>query len=258
MPAQNPPSSLSHSQVELYQTCPAAWNFLYLRRLPRLKGRAGTLGTALHRVIEAAYRGWMFTGTRRQIFPELFGRDGDLESALKLSGAAATREDLVGCRTALANLCRLSEGVFDPDTTVQVEYRFDMALEGLSVPVIGYIDRIDLVGPFGLKVVDYKTGRREPDDEMLTTTFKQLGLYAIVAALLYSAEGPVTAELWHLRSGKTWSRDLSADDRKRVEVEFARLGTEMHMAETFPYELGGHCVWCEAREHCPAFAQMKM
>ncbi|SDZ38969.1 RecB family exonuclease [Amycolatopsis xylanica] len=127
----------------------------------------------------------------------------------------------------------------------------------------GRADRIDLRDG-ELVIVDYKTGRRPPDDDDARYS-QALALYAVAASR--TLRKPChQVELHHLPSGTVATAEHSTESLqrqlKRAEesAEDLRAATDTLAAggdaeELFPARTGKHCSWCDFRPSCAAGQQ---
>jgi RecB family exonuclease len=130
----------------------------------------------------------------------------------------------------------------------------------------GRADRIDLrPGPDGpeLVIVDYKTGRSEPDTDDARGS-QALALYAYAAERVFRRPCR-RVELHHLPTGtvaahdhtvRTLDRQLSrAEDTARdIAAAEKAVAAGADPDAAFPTAPGALCTWCDYRRSCPAGA----
>lgn len=127
-----------------------------------------------------------------------------------------------------------------------------------SLIVEGRADRIDARGG-ELVVVDYKTGKRAPD-EYEARASQALALYAVAAAR--TLRKPCRrVELHHLPSGTIAAAEHTDDSLRRQLRRAHETATDLRTAtdtlseggdpdEVFPARTGRHCAWCDFRPSC--------
>ncbi|GAA1246108.1 PD-(D/E)XK nuclease family protein [Prauserella halophila] len=132
-----------------------------------------------------------------------------------------------------------------------------------SMIVEGRADRID-ERDGELVVVDYKTGRRPPDEHEARSS-QALALYAVAAErTLHTSCRHV--ELHHLPSGTVAAAEHTSDSLRRQLTRAEETATELQQAtdeladggdpdELFPARTGRRCCWCDFRPSCPAGQQ---
>ena len=127
----------------------------------------------------------------------------------------------------------------------------------------GRVDRIDLRGD-ALAIVDYKTGRHEPDEADARSSLA-LAVYAVAARR--TLRRPCSrVELHHLPSGTVAAADHSPEGLERKVAEAESIGADAARADAayargeafgsradavFPPITSPACSWCDWRRHCP-------
>lgn len=123
----------------------------------------------------------------------------------------------------------------------------------------GRVDRIDLRDG-ELVIVDYKTGRRAPD-EYEARGSQALALYAVAGAR--TLRKPChRVELHHLPSGTVAAAEHTAESLQRQLLRAEETALELQLRtdtlaaggdadELFPVRTGRHCAWCDFRPSCP-------
>jgi RecB family exonuclease len=128
----------------------------------------------------------------------------------------------------------------------------------------GMIDRVDRLHD-GLRVVDYKTGRAEGQDEVEAKiragTRLQLPLYGLAAQQEFDPHAPVDAGYWFVSAKGGWksvSIKVDPEVKQRFLETLDTISTEIAEGvfpanpgpeDFFNYE---NCKWCEYDRICPA------
>ena len=233
--------------------CPRRYRFAYVDRPPPPRG-----GPWAHNVVGAvahvALAQW-YGLPRPHRTPE-HGADLVHQNWQRLG----FRDDAQSARTAERTagwVERYLAGIDPRDEPVGVERTVATRTERLAVS--GRVDRIDERGE-ELVVVDYKTGRHEPDEADARES-AALALYVLgVRRTLRRAARRV--ELHHLPTGRVaaFEHDESSlrGHRERAERTAAAIGAataEMAAGadpdSAFPAAPGSGCRWCEFRRACP-------
>ncbi|PRX44222.1 RecB family exonuclease [Prauserella shujinwangii] len=127
-----------------------------------------------------------------------------------------------------------------------------------SLIVEGRADRID-VRDGELVIVDYKTGKREPD-EYEARGSQALAMYAVAAAR--TLRRPCRrVELHHLPTGEVAAAEHTGDSLRRQLRRAGETADEIQLAtdtlaaggdpdELFPARTGRRCAWCDFRPSC--------
>jgi len=154
---------LSYSSIQLFLTCPAAWRFRYVEKVPTMTSPALVFGSAWHDTVEA------YTAARA------LGQEADLAALWQthwhqtlenqkapVEWGAGTPEEhfneglrLLSAPEVTAALDEIRPKV-DKESGPIIEKRVELHVPGVPVPVIGYIDIITEDGVPG----DFKTSAR--------------------------------------------------------------------------------------------------
>jgi DNA helicase-2/ATP-dependent DNA helicase PcrA len=234
--------SLSYSQLDLYQTCPRAYQYRNIYRLPTRPSPEQQFGVAVHNalaeILAAAADGPPSLPDALAVFDRHFTADRFCDP-VNADLWLARGHDFI---TALHNRGRLDGRVLHGPP----EQAFTLNLPNFRVQ--GRIDRIDRT-PKGFRVIDYKTGEVKQDWQLERDL--QLGLYAIAAEKVLGLK-PVTLAICYLDDAteievfKT-SSQLQAD-REAAEELAAGI-----MAGAFdPAPSAWKCRHCDYRLVCDA------
>lgn len=124
----------------------------------------------------------------------------------------------------------------------------------------GRVDRIDDRPSEGLVVVDYKTGRRAPEETDARSSLA-LAIYAVAATR--TLRRPCRrVELHHLPSGTVAVAEHTEESLRRKVSEAESIAADSARAdaahaagdrgdERFPARTSSLCSWCDWRRHCP-------
>lgn len=246
------PRALSPSAMDVYRQCPHRYYLAKIVKVPDPPGEAAVLGTFVHAVLErlhnlpAAQRTLDTARTAAADEWATFTADSDFESLDLLPS-----EHPAFKQKAWA----LILGYFhteDPTTVNVVATETAVAATIDDVPVYGIVDRLD-IGPDGLRVTDYKTGR-PPSERFKQERLDQLLFYA--AALTSLDQPPARAALLYVGAARTVEIDV-------VDRDLARVATRVRSTwdaitadaarghfEPTPNRL---CDWCAYKDRCPAW-----
>ena len=126
------------------------------------------------------------------------------------------------------------------------ERPFLLPVEGFTVK--GRIDAIYGLPDGPWEVVDYKTGRRPPEDDALTRA--QLDLYALACIdVWHKVPEELRLTYLYLASGEAVSYPVDDVEALRRRVAEWLSGIA---AEAFEPDPGLHCRWCDFRPFCDA------
>jgi DNA helicase-2/ATP-dependent DNA helicase PcrA len=222
------PPAVSVSAVIDYARCAKRFFWSVVRPLPRFSGPAARIGTEIHRWIERQ-------GKAQATFLEI-------EDVPDL-----TDEDLAGLPGRTTELRRsFLESRFAGLVPLHAERPFLLSLDGFRVT--GRIDAIYGTPDGPWEVVDYKTGRRPPEDDPFTGL--QLQLYALACVDVWGKRAEdLTLTYLYLSSGEEVSRPAGNLDEIRRRASGWLRSAALGRFEPSPRE---HCEWCDFRPFCDA------
>lgn len=232
---------LSHSSVSLLGECPLKWKFKYVDRLPEKPKHYFSLGKSVHSALEFMYAG--------DACPDEDAILGKLADEWLSEGYKDAAQESKSRREAQAML-RAYHAAHAPTwrKPLKTEFKFEFSID--HVPVIGYIDRVDVDPASGLlTVLDYKTGRMWDMGRALKD--KQLTLYQMAVEALDL--GTVDRlELHHVPSlavdgSPAHGEELVAELRAEFIGAAARIGT----GDFPPTPSEEACRWCDHKALCP-------
>ncbi len=247
--------ALSPSRAGDFKTCPLLYRFRAVDRLPEPPSGPAVRGTLVHSVLEQMFGRPAVERTpdltAAQVvpvwqamtaeYPDLAGVVDDDE----LSAWLASAESLVRTYFRLENPRN-----FDPESC---ELAIEIDIAG-TVPLRGFVDRLDVAPTGELRVVDYKTGR-PPGPDFEASALYQLKFYAL---MIYRLRGVVPAQLKliYLADGLTLQYAPSEEELIKFEVGVAALWAAITSAlrtGEFPARKSSMCQWCAHQALCPEF-----
>lgn len=250
--------SCTPTRLTTWLDCPRRYRLTYLDRPTPPKGPPwahNSVGASVHNALAAWWRlpvsartpakagallvaGWLTDGFR-----------DDAQSATWRERARRMVEDYAA--------------TLDPhDEPLGVERT--VATRTATLALSGRIDRLDgRVSDDGeekLAVVDYKTGRRPPDEHDARSSLA-LAIYALAAQRVLRRRC-TTVELHHLPTGTTARWDHTPESLERhlrraeaIGAEAAQADADYRAGDTgddrFPARAGSLCGWCDFAQHCP-------
>ena len=146
---------LSYSSISSYLLCGHSWKLRYIDKAPAPTATALVFGSAVHGAIEAHMRGEAL----ETAWPRTWR--AQLERNPSVDWAADTPDGMEADGLRILTAPKVRKGLaeiaanFDPEHGV-MEKRIELAVPGVSVPIIGYIDIITKDGVPG----DFKTAAR--------------------------------------------------------------------------------------------------
>ena len=254
--ALSPPRTLSPSKVSAFTSCPLAFRFSQIERLPEPPSPPAVKGTLVHAALERLF--WHHAPGGRtpeaavleveRAWKALRGDEEVVGLGLDDDAAAAFVED---ARRLVANYFLLE----DPNVarTVGVELGVETDLDGLRLR--GIIDRLDVLPDGRLIVVDYKTGRA-PSERFERGSLGGVQTYALLCESMLG-QAPAEVRLLYLREPlmitATATEQTIRGQRKRAAAVWTAIERACD-AEDFRPNVGPLCDYCNFKASCPAFA----
>jgi putative RecB family exonuclease len=250
------PRTLSPSKVSAFTSCPLAFRYSQIERLPEPPSPHSVKGTFVHAALEGLF--WQHpAGERSRAAAEAelqrvwAARADDPEFAeLHLDGEEEA--------AFLADAGRLLDNYFlleDPDSvhTIGVEIGVETVVDGMRLR--GVIDRLDVAADGSLVVVDYKTGRT-PSERFERGSLGGVHIYALLCESMLG-RAPDEVRLLYLRDpvaicARSTPQTITGQRRRTVAVWSAI--TRACTNEDFRPKVGPLCDYCNFRDLCPAFA----
>jgi putative RecB family exonuclease len=241
------------SRLGAYTRCPRLYRLTYLVRPTPAKGPPwahNSVGAAVHN----ALRDWWLLPLARRT-PTAAGA---LLHAGWIEDGFRDAEQSAAWRSRAQTWVEGYVAALDPaDEPVGVERQ--VAVRTARLALTGRVDRIDVRGD-ALVVVDYKTGRSQPDQDDARGSLA-LAVYALAATR--TLHRPCSrVELHHLPTGRVTGWEHTEDSLTRHVARAEDTADDIVTAadtleagadpdDVFPPVPGRQCAWCDFRRHCP-------
>jgi len=248
------PQNLSPSRVEGFTSCPMAFRFASIERIPEPPSMHATKGSLVHRVLEL-----LFVNPAHERTP----------AHARTAFERAVAEYRVDPEFVLLHLDDVHEVAFFDDcwSLVEAYYRMEdpsaireigieLRLEAQvgSLSLRGIIDRLELDAHGGLIVTDYKTGR-PPGVHHEQHRLSGVHVYSLLCEEVLG-QRPVAIRLMYLRAGETITATPSEQSVRFVKARTTAVWQAVETAcltNSFQPRPGGLCTTCAFRPWCPAF-----
>jgi DNA helicase II / ATP-dependent DNA helicase PcrA len=232
---------LSATDIETYRSCPLKYKFARVFRIPQEPTIHQRFGIVVHQVLERYHAGGEELGPLTDLHLLL-------DQGWRRSGFGDSEEERQLRQKATAALTRYYERAqSDEGQPVWFERQFSFKLGPHLVR--GRVDRVDRLPSGEYELIDYKTGRPKPVEQLADDV--QLSLYAIAAREAWGLEETRGAYHYLLDDEKV---AISGDPARaewirNVAVEVAE-GIKAQEFEPTPSQRA--CSWCDYRLVCPA------
>jgi CRISPR/Cas system-associated exonuclease Cas4 (RecB family) len=265
--AEPPKDHHSHSAFSTAALCGAKYEFKYIAGTQERASSSLVFGSVVHDALEFASREQLVKGSGRPRAAVIaaFAADGlaieiarqrkqtNQEIEWKRIHKGAPLDTLESLKDDCVNTIITYETEYGKDTQpILVEQKFRVELEGVDVPLEGYIDLVNKPGI----VRDYKTTAKKMADGAVLTS-EQLTLYQIA---LEDDGIPVTGLELHVivrKAGGAAIQVLKAPPRtaaqKAAYIDNAQKAARLIAARIFPKVNNSMiCSWCGYRRTCHA------
>jgi ATP-dependent DNA helicase UvrD/PcrA len=242
------PLTVSHNQVDDYETCPLKYEYIHIKRIPIRQHHNVVYGSAVHKAVEFYLR-------RRAVgnFTSLEDFLKAFDDAWRNEGFLTREHEEQRKRAGIEALTRFyHEEEASGQKPTEVEREFGFALGPTRVR--GRFDRVDDT-PEGAVVIDYKSSdvsEQKAADKRARESL-QLKMYALAQKEM-TGKLPARVELRFLESGLTGSHKPTEKDlgQARDAIETAAAGIRARRFDPTPgYQT---CRYCAYNQVCPSTA----
>lgn len=248
------PTSLSPSRVESFLSCPLAFRFSSIEKLPDLPSVASTRGSLVHRALELLFLHPAAARTSQALDDAVeaaiveYRTDPDFTLLGLTADQIATFE--ADCRSLATNYLEME----DPTQVREIglELRLEAAVGDLTLR--GIIDRLELDADGELVVTDYKTGRA-PSPNWERKSLSGLNFYSFLCESLFGKR-PAAIRLMYLSSKETITATPSEQSTKFLTTRTSAVWKAVATAcerDDFRARQGPLCNYCSYQQWCPEF-----
>lgn len=256
----------SHSQVQLYTSCPRQYQYRYIDKLPKPAEQNSIhmqLGTIVHDTLEELYRAVSQTrGYTEQELVDIYTKKRDtLEEWSLYIPDSDEYQTFVMRGERYVREYRHKYAPFEQARVISLEQSMTFDLTD-TIRFRVKLDRLDKIGDMW-RVIDYKTWTKLPtmDDE---TYIDQIYLYGLGVMAKYGVHiSKLQGILQFLHHDIEYVVDITEEWLEKTRQKYIDLITEIedkrfryHMWEVdiFGPEESRACNWCAFRQVCPLFA----
>lgn len=241
----------SHSRLKTLETCPRQYEYRYVKKEPEaFTSVEAFLGSRVHECLAWLYQSRM-EGTSppqdQAVERFLAFYDGKLSPRIKVIKS----DDSIEARRAagVAMIERFHETVFrlDRSETLALESKIRLELDE-EVGYLGILDRVARSAEGLLRIVDFKTGKRVPD-ELDDATAQQLRSYG----WLYMEQHPddrVELRYRYLINGRKLGETMGREDGAEIAESIRGQIARARSCTAFPPKTSALCRWCGYRDVC--------
>jgi superfamily I DNA/RNA helicase/RecB family exonuclease len=242
---------LSASRLDTYDDCPLRYAYEYVLHVRRDAGVQAGLGSLFHAVLAEFLDPARTDPRTHEALIGLAAERWTDEIARYRPQAEEARRDYFDMLERWWEVeGRHIEHGQGPDV-LTVERRFTIEVGPHTIN--GAIDRVDRADDgSGIRIVDYKTGRREPSSDDMADNL-QLAVYHLAASRdgELMALGPATQlRLLFPRTMNAYDQEILPDHADSTEARILATG-ERILAEDFEPSVHANCRYCSFQRLCP-------
>jgi putative RecB family exonuclease len=247
------PVNLSPSRVEAFTSCPLAFRFASIEKLPEPPRAHTTKGSLVHRALELLFSAYR-PAERTPDAGMAALAQATAEYELELAAIGLPPEDDAAFRADTVRLVRRYFEMEDPRTITDIGVELYLEAQVGRLTLRGIIDRLELDDQGGLIVTDYKTGR----PPMAEREQRRLGGVHFYAFLCHQVFGqrPAQIRLMYLSTGEVITVRPS---EQSIQFLPRRTAAVWHAVERaceagdFRPRPGALCDYCAFKAWCPSF-----
>ena len=248
------PPTLSPSSMGCYTSCPLAFKFSYVQRLPEPPSAPASKGTLVHLALQHLMWRPAEERTVDAALADLGRASRELEGDAEFSGLELTPEQLEQFRADAEVLVRRYFELEDPTKvrTIGVELKLAAQLE--RVTLRGIIDRLELAEDDELVITDYKTGNT-PSERWEHKSLAGVHVYSLLCEHVFGRR-PARVQLLYLSKPEAIIAEPSdvslrgVNQRSGAVMEAVRRACSL---DDFRPKESALCNFCSFQEFCPAF-----
>jgi putative RecB family exonuclease len=248
------PTSLSPSRVESFLSCPMAFRFASIEKLPEPPTVHTIKGSLVHRALELLFMrpNAERTPAEAQLAFDQAEAEYRLDPEFAMLGLEPAKADAF-----FADARPLMDAYFAMEDPTQVrdiglELRLEAQVGDLTLR--GIIDRLELDAEGRLVVTDYKTGR-SPGQHHEQSRLAGVHFYSFLCSEVLG-QRPAAIRLMYLRTGEVITATPSAQSVKFLTTRTIAVWKAVEKAcvsGEFKPNKGALCASCAFQQWCPAF-----
>ncbi len=256
MEAAHPvPISLSPSSMGTFTSCPLAFRFAYIERLPEPPSAPASKGTLVHLALQHLMWRPPAERTLDNALADLRRATDDLASDPEFAELEMDADDWAKFHADAEVLVRRYFDIEDPCAVnvLGVELRLSAETRD-GVVVRGIIDRLELDADGELVVTDYKTGSA-PSEGWEQKSLAGVHVYSLLCERVFGRR-PARVQLLYLSKPERIVTAPSDQSLRGVELKTGAVMKAVRSAcarDDFRPRASALCAFCSFREFCPEF-----
>ncbi|MFH1671656.1 MAG: PD-(D/E)XK nuclease family protein, partial [Candidatus Portnoybacteria bacterium] len=240
---------ISYSGLDTFSICPAKYRFQYVERIRTPKSKEAVFGTLIHECLKLFHDPSQLTPPTEDQLLQYFTKQWNPEIY------SDQQEEAFAFHQGVDILKRYylqNQGT--EFNIVNLEASFQVPIDGVH-QITGRIDRIDKLEDGSFEVVDYKTTKKMPPQEVVDKDF-QLSIYYLGIInrwpSLQEQNRPVKLSLYYLRHGEKLSATRDNQQAKETKEKILDLISQINQSKFEP-KANPLCDWCQYQPYCPLY-----
>ncbi|MHB1782756.1 MAG: RecB family exonuclease [Acidimicrobiales bacterium] len=248
------PDTLTPSKLTKFTSCPLAFRFSYIDRLPEAPSPHLVRGTLVHKALQilvASGRPESRTPERAQTS---LGEAWDSLERFDIAELDLSPDAAAAFRAEAADLVERYFAVEDPRTVHAIGVELDLRVAVDGIEMRGIIDRLDYLPGGDLVVVDYKTGRA-PRPEHARSRMVGVQFYALLCEQILGRL-PREVRLVYLREPLVVVESPTSQTMRGIRQRAVAVWRAIERScerDDFRPSPSPLCKSCSFQRYCPAF-----
>jgi len=240
--------------MSAFTSCPLAFKFSYLDRLPEPPSPAASKGTLVHRALELLLDRPATERTLQSALTDLDTARTELAEHPDIAQLALSDDEWQSFHAEAEQLVRRYFELEDPTTVHAIGLELKLEARVGDTRLRGVIDRLDLDPATGAFVVtDYKTGS-VPSEMVENARLAGVHVYALLVERTFGVR-PTKVQLYYLSKPEAIIAVSTEQKVTGVERKTTALWNAIARAcarDDFRPRPGPLCGWCSFKPYCPA------
>jgi putative RecB family exonuclease len=252
--ARSAPWSLSPSSCSAFTSCPLAFRFSYVDRLPEPPSPWTSKGTLVHRALELLLDRPAAERTLDAALADLERATVELAPHPDFADLVLSEDEWHAFHADARALVGRYFELEDPRTVRPVGLELKLEADLGSVRLRGIIDRLELDDDGELVVTDYKTGS-VPSERFEARSLKGVHVYALLCEQMLGRR-PSRVQLYYLSRPEAiiaHPSDQSTRGVQRTTVAMHDAISRACQRDDFRPRPGPLCGFCTFKPYCPSF-----
>lgn len=262
----------SYSAIDTYRQCPQRYKFQEIDRIRVPKGKEAIFGSLVHETLHFMFERTPLYPTLDEVVGHFRERWPQREVFLQeekndpLKRAWTPEEEKAYFEDGVKMLKKFYEKNAPWNfSVVDLESRFEISLADPKTGEIhilaGIMDRIDQLPDESYEIIDYKTAKRMPSQDMINRDL-QLSLYSLGLQNRWPHIKPedIKLSLYFVKHGVKLSTNASTENSEKTRAHIlktiADIQDKVRNKKNFDPMPSILCNWCGYRPMCPAWKHL--